>query len=710
MAQREEVTYEVLLFLNGRWEAQSVYEAHEQNLAVSDAKSLAKVSTVQGVKVVKEFYDAKAGASRSLTVYEHKPGQGGASRGPGAPHSHRGGAQVQAPLEETQEENRPKGNSIFMVIVKILLSLCFALLAAIGVTHLASIALKGVGRFGPLSHTDLLNLVFMLVFVIISLATVTRVLVNVKKLGGIIPLGSGAKPQQPKYVRNPRLTPEKKRRSKEEEKRLEEQEEAAEKAREEEAEKKQAEDEAKQAEEDAKRAEEDAKKKAEEQAEQKAEADALSEIITMKAFTDDAFDVLDGSQDKQDAHTVFGLVLFLVGAVQSMRTERKLTDAVANTVMHKSLSSVGLSKDRIEHFINSIDDYLIANPSYSQMFQAGRGAMGVYLEDDIGPRLSLAEALEKWKKPGSASKGSNQPVTVLFTDIAGSTAMTQKLGDAGAQDVVRIHNQIVRDAIKTFSGREIKHTGDGIMASFPSAAQGVEAAMDMQKQTKKHNASERGKERPLGLKVGLNAGEPISEEDDLYGTTVQLAARIVDKAQAGEVLVSGSVHGLSQGKNLKFERGPDFDMKGFDEPISTYFSVWDGYVPRKAEEPKPEPKAEPEKAEPAKAAEAPKPEPAKPAPTPAQPAATPAMQATQKPTLQAAPKAASKPAPAAAPKPAPAAQPKVAPKPAVAPAQSSPQSQSPAAQPTPAAAPKKPAPASTEPRVTRDPSPAPEKK
>ena len=697
MAQREEVTYEVLLFLNGRWEAQSVYEAHEQNLAVSDAKSLAKVSTVQGVKVVKEFYDAKAGASRSLTVYEHKPGQGGASRGPGAPHSHRGGAQVQAPVEETQEENRPKGNSIFMVIVKILLSLCFALLAAIGVTHLASIALKGVGRFGPLSHTDLLNLVFMLVFVIISLATVTRVLVNVKKLGGIIPLGSGAKPQQPKYVRNPRLTPEKKRRSKEEEKRLEEQEDAAEKAREEEAEKKQAEEEAKQAEEDAKRAEEDAKKKAEEQAEQKAEADALSEIITMKAFTDDAFDVLEGGQDKQDAHTVFGLVLFLVGAVQSMRTERKLTDAVANTVMHKSLNSVGLSKDRIEHFINSIDDYLIANPSYSQMFQAGRGAMGVYLEDDIGPRLSLAEALEKWKKPGSASKGSNQPVTVLFTDIAGSTAMTQKLGDAGAQDVVRIHNQIVRDAIKTFSGREIKHTGDGIMASFPSAAQGVEAAMDMQKQTKKHNASERGKERPLGLKVGLNAGEPISEEDDLYGTTVQLAARIVDKAQAGEVLVSGSVHGLSQGKNLKFERGPDFDMKGFDEPISTYFSVWDGYVSRKAEAPKPEPKAEPKQEVAAKPAETPKPAAAQPAP--AQPAVNPAVQPPAKPTPQAAPKAASKPAPTAAPKPTPAAQPKIAPKPvATQPA------------PKPAAAPKKPAPGSTEPRVTRDPSPAPDKK
>ncbi|MEG3618514.1 adenylate/guanylate cyclase domain-containing protein [Magnetovibrio sp. PR-2] len=672
MAQSEEVTYEVLLFSNGRWEAQSVYESNEQHLAVSDAKSLAKVSTVQGVKVVKEFYDAKAGASRSLTVFEHKPGQGSVSRGPGAQQSLRSSRPSQEAPQEVQDEEKPKGNSIFLVIVKILLSLCFALMAAIGMTRLASMVLKGVHKFGPLSHADLLNVIFVVVFVIIALAMVTRILVNVKKLGGIIPLGSGAKPQQPKYVRNPRLTPEKKKRSKAEDKKLEELEKAAEDAREAEAEQKQSEDEKKKAEEDAKRAEEDAKKKAEQEAQDKAEADALTEIITMKAFTDDAFDVLDTSKEKQDAHTVFGLVLFLVGAVQAMSSQRNLSESVSKTVMHKALASAGLTKDRIEHFISSIDDYLIANPSYSQMFQAGRGAMGVYLEDETGPRLALSDAMEAWKKPGSASKAANQSVTVLFTDIAGSTAMTQKLGDAGAQDVVRIHNQIVRDAIKTFSGREIKHTGDGIMASFPSAVQGVEASMDMQKYTKKHNASERGKERPLGLKIGLNAGEPISEEDDLYGTTVQLAARIVDKAQAGEILVSSSVHGLSQGKNLKFDRGPDCDMKGFDEPISTYFAQWDGYVPRK-EEPKAEPQAEPPKAADEKPAAVQKPEPA-----PAQPVATPTTAA-----------------PTSAPKPAAAAQPKAAAKPAVAPRPAPTQPKpaptaTPTATPTPAA--KKPAP------------------
>jgi len=165
--------------------------------------------------------------------------------------------------------------------------------------------------------------------------------------------------------------------------------------------------------------------------------------------------------------------------------------------------------------------------------------------------------------------------------------MTQKLGDEGAQVVVRSHNRIVREALQGFSGKEIKHTGDGIMASFPSAAAGVEAAMEMQKLTKSHNETDPG--HPLGLKIGLNAGEPISEDDDLFGSTVQLAARLVDKAGTGQILASGSVHGLSQGKSLKFERFADLDMKGFDEPVTVYSVVWEPKEPDQVVQPEPKP-------------------------------------------------------------------------------------------------------------------------
>ena len=576
MAQNEEVTYELLVYSGTRWEAQGVYASNEQRTAVADAKSLAKVSTVKGVKVVKEFYDSKASASRSLTVFEHKPQQATpvkkTSKTKKASKASRTGDAREGQAD--QGDAPQKGSTILGVFVKIMVSTMFSLAAAMVVTQLASVALQGVRSVGLFDKGDFLNLVFILVFVIMALALITRILVTLKKIAPIMKARPAAPPQPRKRTRSQRLTPSV-------DSFKEERDKAAEQAAMSE------EEEQKKAEEEARLAEEEARRKALADAAIKAEADALSEQITMNAFAENAFDVLQDDKSKQDAHTVFGLVLFLVGAVQALRHQHKLTEEVANTVMSQTLSGLGLGKERAEHFSEHIDEYLISNPRYSEMFQNGRAAMGEYLKSETGPRGALSDALSAWDKPKSKSEGNTQPVTVLFTDIAGSTAMTQKLGDEGAQVVVRSHNRIVREAIQGFSGKEIKHTGDGIMASFPSAAAGVEAAMEMQKRTKSHNDTDPG--HPLGLKIGLNAGEPIAEDDDLFGSTVQLAARLVDKAATGQILASGSVHGLSQGKSLKFERFADLDMKGFDEPVTVYSVVWEPKEPDQTAQPEPKP-------------------------------------------------------------------------------------------------------------------------
>ncbi len=579
MAQNEEVTYELLVYSGTRWEAQNTYGAKELRTAIADAKQLTKVSTVQGVKVVKEFFDGKSNMSRSLTVFEHTQKQPAVKEqvSPRKPSK----ASMSGDARTAKAEAAPKGASLFGTVVKILVSVMFALAAAMVVTQMASFALRGVHSVGLLNKGDFLVFVFILVFAITALALITRILISLKRLGPFIKSRPAAPAQPKRHRRNPALTPSVD--LKRTEKQIEEDE------------KKKAEEEAKKAEEEARKAEEEAQKKAEEEARRKAEEDALSEIVVVNAFAKDALEVLEDDKDKQDAHTVFGLVLFLVGAVQALRHHHTLSDPVANTVIVKVLGNLGLSPERATHFMEHTDEYLIANPRYSRMFQDGRGAMSEYLEHGIGPRGALADSLGEWDKPKSNRESVSQPVTVLFTDIAGSTAMTQKLGDAGAQEVVRAHNRIVRNAIQSFAGKEVKHTGDGIMASFPSAAQGVEAAIDMQAQTKSHNAADPS--HPLGLKIGLNAGEPISEENDLFGTTVQLAARIVDKAAAGQVLVSGSVFGLSQGKTLKFERFADLDMKGFEEPITVYKALWDpSETPVSEPQPEAKPQSEPEAA------------------------------------------------------------------------------------------------------------------
>ena len=137
---------------------------------------------------------------------------------------------------------------------------------------------------------------------------------------------------------------------------------------------------------------------------------------------------------------------------------------------------------------------------------------------------------------------------------------------------MRRHNNIVRTALLEFAGKEIKHTGDGIMASFASASNGVEAAIVIQRACNAHN-----KGRPdleLHLRIGLNAGEPIEEEDDLFGSTVQLSARVCAEAETDEILCTNVVRELSSGKDLTFAAKGATDLKGFKDPIALYKVLW----------------------------------------------------------------------------------------------------------------------------------------
>jgi adenylate cyclase len=178
---------------------------------------------------------------------------------------------------------------------------------------------------------------------------------------------------------------------------------------------------------------------------------------------------------------------------------------------------------------------------------------------------------------GEAAVGREAPIaaavhTILFTDMEGSTSLTQRLGDAKAQEVVRTHNTIVRDALNTHSGSEIKHTGDGIMASFTSASRALERAIDIQRALAQHNES--NPDMPIRVRIGLNAGEPVAEEKDLFGTAVQLAARICAHAEPGEILVPIVVRELAAGKGFLFADRGDVALRGFEDPVRLYELRW----------------------------------------------------------------------------------------------------------------------------------------
>jgi len=157
--------------------------------------------------------------------------------------------------------------------------------------------------------------------------------------------------------------------------------------------------------------------------------------------------------------------------------------------------------------------------------------------------------------------------SILFTDIVGSTEMCSRHGDDAAIAMLSVHDRIVRTALGAHNGREVKHTGDGIMAAFNSAANAVKSACRIVGHLNEHNAG--GPGYPVEVRIGISAGEPVEQASDLFGSTVQLAARLCAQADPMQVLVSQVVADLCIGKNLKFFDAGHCELKGFEGPIPT---------------------------------------------------------------------------------------------------------------------------------------------
>jgi class 3 adenylate cyclase len=159
------------------------------------------------------------------------------------------------------------------------------------------------------------------------------------------------------------------------------------------------------------------------------------------------------------------------------------------------------------------------------------------------------------------------PLAILVTDVVGSTALTERLGDAAAREALRAHEQIVRAALRAHGGAEVKTMGDGFIASFPSVTRALECAIAVQRALADAGSA-------LRVRIGLNAGEPIAEEGDLYGTAVIMASRLAGLAAGGEILVADVVRQLAAGKGFRFVERGEMTIRGFAAPAQVYEVVW----------------------------------------------------------------------------------------------------------------------------------------
>ncbi len=164
-------------------------------------------------------------------------------------------------------------------------------------------------------------------------------------------------------------------------------------------------------------------------------------------------------------------------------------------------------------------------------------------------------------------------VTIFFTDIEGSTALAQRLGDKPYHALLTEHNRILREQLARHGGHEVKAVGDGFMVAFASATRALSSAVDIQRAFAAYNREHA--EEPINVRIGLNTGESIEDAGDYFGTAVTLAARIADKAKGGQILVSEVVRTVVGSlAGVEFRDAGRRQLKGIKGRQRLYEVVW----------------------------------------------------------------------------------------------------------------------------------------
>ena len=289
-----------------------------------------------------------------------------------------------------------------------------------------------------------------------------------------------------------------------------------------------------------------------------------------------------------------------LGATNEVDVAALLPDVRSPTlVLHRRklrLADIGLARE----LASSIAD--------ARLVVLEGASVAPYMDDTERAGKAIDEFLgdTPGAKPGPPPARAAGLVTILFTDVEGSTALTQRLGDAAARAVLREHERTVREALAAHGGSEVKTMGDGFMASFGSAARALECSVAIQRAFAERASAHpealegRAEAEPsahgstgsaradrgvsassvgetIRVRIGLNAGEPIAEEGDLFGTAVIAAARIAAQAKGGEILASNVVRELVAGKGFLFSSRGRTALRGFDDPVEVYEVRWEPF-------------------------------------------------------------------------------------------------------------------------------------
>lgn len=185
-----------------------------------------------------------------------------------------------------------------------------------------------------------------------------------------------------------------------------------------------------------------------------------------------------------------------------------------------------------------------------------------------GEPVLCAEATRRvLQRIDGAGRRPEGTVTVVFTDIEGSTRLLERLGDQRAREIFRAHDELVRAAVERADGVEVEREGDAFMLAFSSARRAVGCAIDLQRALARSNL-------PLRVRAGLNTGEVIAEERGYFGRTVFVASRVAGAAAGAEILVTELTRNLVGDNDIPFRERGSHTLRGLKGTYSLYEVVW----------------------------------------------------------------------------------------------------------------------------------------
>lgn len=183
-----------------------------------------------------------------------------------------------------------------------------------------------------------------------------------------------------------------------------------------------------------------------------------------------------------------------------------------------------------------------------------------------GAVLSSIEELAGWaevERPELATLAPTGRVAILFSDIEGSTALNERIGDRAWVRLIDHHDKLVERCVRKQSGYVVKSQGDGFMIAFAEPAQAVRCSIDMQQQlTKAPNG--------IRVRIGIHTGKSVRRGDDLFGRNVAMAARVAAQADGGQILVSKAVRDALSDTDIQFDGEREAELKGFAGTFRLY--------------------------------------------------------------------------------------------------------------------------------------------